>query len=151
ADGFILAFPNQSSVQVVAYNQDLLEELGFDGPATTIEEFKEHVCASANSTTADGVQRLGYPIIADASRFESWVNSRGGSIFHDGAFDYTSEAAVDTLQLYQDLYNEGCAYIPAEQYGEQTDFNLGLIPYYETSSAGFTFIISGFDTAEYHP
>jgi multiple sugar transport system substrate-binding protein len=150
-DGRLLAFPNQSSVQVLAYNQDLLTELGFDAPATTPEEFKEQVCASANSTGPNGEDRLGFPITTDASALESWIHSFGGSIYHDGAFDYSSEAVTSALQFYQDLYNEGCAYIPAERFGEQTDFNNGLTPYYVTSSAGFSFIIDGFNTADYHP
>ncbi|MEP7294364.1 MAG: extracellular solute-binding protein [Chloroflexota bacterium] len=150
-DGRLLAFPNQSSVQVMTYNQDLLTELGFDAPATTRDEFTEQACASANSTGPNGEDRFGFPLTTDGSAFESWVHSAGGNIYHDGAFDFSSEPVISTLQFYQDLYNEGCAYIPAVRFGEQTDFNQGLTPFYVTSSAGFSFIIDGFNTADYHP
>jgi multiple sugar transport system substrate-binding protein len=150
-DGSVLAFPNQSSAQVLAYNQTLLEELGFAGPATTVEEFVEHACASANSTGPNGEDRLGFPITTDASAFESWVASQGGRIYADGAFTFTDPAVIATLELYKSLYDQGCAYIPAERFAEQTDFNQGLTPYYITSTAGFTFVLNGFVDAGYDP
>ncbi len=144
-DGKVLAFPNQSSAQVIAYNQTLLSTLGFDAPPTTIDEFKTQACAASKATGDNGVKMQGFPITTDASAFESWVASQGGSIYHDGSFDFNSDAVMGTLKLYQDLYKEGCAYIPAERFGEQTDFNNAVVPFYVTSSAGFTFVISGFD------
>lgn len=143
-DGVLLAFPNQSSAQVFAYNQTLLSQLGFDAPPTSIEEFKEQACASANGTGPNGEDLLGFPITTDASAFESWVASHGGSIYSDGAFTFTSDAVIATLQMYQDLFSQGCAYTPAERFGDQTDFNNGITPFYITSTAGFTFVLDGF-------
>src|SRR5690606_18972725 len=120
-DGVLLAFPNHSSAQVFAYNQTLLSQLGFDAPPTSIEEFKEQACASANGTGPNGEDLLGFPITTDASPFESWVASHGGSIYSDGAFTFTSDAVIATLQMYQDLFSQGCAYTPAERFGDQTD------------------------------
>ncbi len=143
-DGQLLAFPNQSSAQVFTYNQTLLSEVGIDAPPTTVEEFKADACTVANATGANGEDLQGFSVTTDASAFESWVASMGGSIYHDGAFDFTSDAVMSTLQMYHDLYAEGCAYIPAEQYGDQTDFNNGVLPFYITSSAGFTYVLGGF-------
>jgi multiple sugar transport system substrate-binding protein/sn-glycerol 3-phosphate transport system substrate-binding protein len=144
-DGKVLAFPNQSSAQVIAYNQTLLTKLGFDAPPTTVDDFKTQACAASKATDDKGNKIQGFPITTDASAFESWVASQGGSIYHDGAFDFSSDAVMNTLKLYQDLYKEGCAYIPAERFGEQTDFNNAVVPFYITSTAGFTFILSGFE------
>jgi len=143
-DGKVLAFPNQSSAQVIAYNQTLLTKLGFDAPPTTIDDFKAQTCAASKATDDKGNKVMGFPITPDASAFESWVASQGGAIYHDGAFDFSSDAVLNTLKLYSDLYKQGCAYMPAKQFAEQTDFNNGLVPFYVTSTAGFTFIISGF-------
>ncbi|MEP6987322.1 MAG: extracellular solute-binding protein [Chloroflexota bacterium] len=143
-DGKVLAFPNQSSAQVIAYNQTLLTKLGFDAPPTTIDDFEKQACAASKATDDKGNKIMGFPVTPDASAFESWVASQGGSIYHDGAFDFSSDAVMNTLKLYSDMYKQGCAYMPAKQYGEQTDFNNGLTPFYVTSSAGFTFIIGGF-------
>ena len=143
-DGMVLAFPNQSSAQVFAYNQTLLSSLGYDAPPATIDEFKEIACAASQATGANGEDILGFAVSTDASAFESWVASQGGRIWHDGAFDFSSDAVKNTLQMYQDLYSQGCAYIPAERFGDQTDFNNGVLPFYITSSAGFSFILNGF-------
>lgn len=143
-DGAVLAFPNQSSAQVFAYNQTLLSQLGYDGPPTSIDEFKQVACEVAEMEGPNGEDMQGFAVTTDASAFESWVASAGGSIYHDGAFDFTSDAVISTLQMYADLYSQGCAYTPAERFGEQVDFNNGILPFYITSSAGFTFIIDGF-------
>ena len=95
-------------------------------------------------TGPNGEDLQGFAITTDASAFESWVASQGGRIFHDGAFDFQSEAVINTLQMYADLYSNGCAYMPAERFGEQVDFNNGILPFYITSTAGFTFVINGF-------
>ena len=146
-DGAVLAFPNQSSAQVFAYNSTLLKAEGIDAPPTTIEEFKTDACTVANATGPNGEDLQGFSITSDASAFELWVASMGGSIYHDGAFDFKSDAVMNTLTMYHDLFAEGCAYTPAERFGDQTDFNNGVLPFYITSSAGFSFILSGFTTS----
>ena len=143
-DGKVLAFPNQSSAQVFAYNSTLLKQAGIDAPPTSIADFEKDACTVSKATGAKGEDLQGFAITTDASAFESWVASMGGSIYHDGAFDFKSKPVMDTLQMYHDLFAQGCAYTPAEQYGDQTDFNNGVLPFYVTSSAGFSFIISGF-------
>jgi multiple sugar transport system substrate-binding protein/sn-glycerol 3-phosphate transport system substrate-binding protein len=149
-DGVQLAWPNQASAEVFVVNLTLLDELGFDGPPETPEEFMEIACASANSTGPNGEDRQGFPIIAGSSPFESWVTARGGAIYDGEAFTFAGNPAVEeTLQMYKDLYDQGCGYIPAERFAEQTDFNLGLNPFIVTSSAGFTFIIAGFEDTGY--
>lgn len=146
-DGQVLAFPNQSSAQVMAYNQTLLSALGYDAPPTDAAAFSEAVCAISQMEGPNGEDLQGYAITTDASAFESWVASMGGSIYHDGAYDFTSEAVTSVLQMYADWYSQGCAYTPAERFGEQVDFNNGILPFYVTSSAGFTFILDGFVTS----
>ena len=69
-DGALLAFPNQSSAQVFAYNQTLLSEVGIDAPPTSIEEFKTDACAVANATGANGQDLQGISITTDASAFD---------------------------------------------------------------------------------
>jgi len=143
-DGKVLAFPNQSSAQVFAYNSTLLKQVGIAAPPTSIDDFKTDTCTVSKATGAKGEDLQGFAITTDASAFESWVASMGGAIYHDGAFDFKSKPVMDTLQMYHDLFAQGCAYTPAEQFGDQTDFNNGVLPFYVTSSAGFTFILSGF-------
>ncbi|MEO8393663.1 MAG: extracellular solute-binding protein [Chloroflexota bacterium] len=143
-DGKVLAFPNQSSDQVFAYNSTLLKQAGIDAPPTSVDDFMKDACTVSKATGAKGEDLQGYSITSDASAFESWVASMGGSIYHDGAFDFKSDAVMNTLKMYHDLFAQGCAYTPAERFGDQTDFNNGVLPFYVTSSAGFSFILDGF-------
>lgn len=145
-DGALLAWPHQASAQVMVANQTLLTELGYDAPPATLDEFRAVACASAESTGPNGEDRQGFPITTDASAFESFVAVQGGAIYDGEAFTLADNPVVtDTLQLYQDLYNEGCGYIPAERFAEQGDFGLGLNPFIVTSTAGFTFVIAEFE------
>lgn len=139
-NGALLAWPHQSSAQVLVVNNTLLAELGFDAPPATFEEFREVACAAANATGPNGEDIQGFPITTDSSLFESFVASHGGHIFDGANYDFQSEAVLATLSLYADLYSSGCGYIPAEQYAEQSDFVLGLNPFFVSSTAGFTYI-----------
>lgn len=142
--GEVLAWTHQNSAQVLVVNNTMLADLGFDAPPTTFEEFRAIACAAAESTGPNGEDIMGYPLTGDASEFEAFVASHGGRIFHDNAYDFTGDASVATLQLFQDMYNEGCAYYPDRPFGNTGDFALGLNPMATSSSAGFTFIISDF-------
>lgn len=138
----LLAWPHQSSAQVFAYNRTLLSELGYDAFPTTLEEFEAAACAANELTGANGEDIQGYPITTDASAFESWVAANGGSIFDGEQYTFKTPEVTAIFQLYQDLYEGGCGYIPSERFAEQADFSLGLNPFFVTSTAGFTFVIA---------
>ncbi|RMF77014.1 MAG: extracellular solute-binding protein [Chloroflexi bacterium] len=139
-DGTRLQWTNQVSANVFVVNMTMLNELGFDSPPATLDEFRDVACAAA---ALDGVN--GYPLKGDSSEFESFVTSLGGSIFIDGEWNFTNEASLTVLQLYQDLFNEGCLYIPDSRFGNTDDFALGINPMAVTSSAGLPFIAAGFE------
>lgn len=146
-----VGWPNQTSAEVLVVNMSMLNELGFDAAPTTLDEFKTVACAAAELEGPNGEDIQGYPIKGDASEFESYVASLGGAIFHDGAWDFTGEASITILQLFQDLYSEGCAYIPDSAFGNTDDFALGLNPMAITSTAGVPFIIGGMEAAGISP
>ncbi len=147
--GELVAFPHQTSAQVLAYNQTLLTELGFDAPPADLAAFREQACAAAAYTGANGEDVQGFPITTDPSLFESFVSSQGGQIFDGEAYLFDSEIVTTVFQLYADLYAEGCGYIPAERFAEQADFARGLNPFFATSTAGFTFVVQGFVDSGY--
>lgn len=134
-----LGWPNQLSGLVMFSNSAMMQELGFsaDSP-TTLDEFAAAACAAAESgmTGADGGSVQGFPIVADASQFESLVAGIGGSIWVDGQWNFTTEQAVRVLTTLQDLYAQGCAYIPAERFGNTADWARALNPFAFSSSAG---------------
>ena len=146
-NGAMLAWPNQVSANMLSVNLDMLAEAGFDGPPETFEDFKAIACATTELTGPNGEDIQGYPIKADSSNFESMVASRGGSIFDFEAnqYDFTNDAVIETLQMYQDLYTEGCAYIPDSAFGNTDDFAFGLNPMALGSSAGIPFTINNIE------
>lgn len=148
-DGRLLGWVNQVSANVLAVNNGMLSALGFEAAPATLAQFKEVACAAATSdlTGAEGGNVQGFPIVADASQFESFVASIGGSIWVDGAWNFTNEQSVAVLQLMADMYKEGCAYIPQERFGNTNDFARGLNPMALGSSAGIPIIMGGIESA----
>ncbi len=138
-----LGFPPNRSMEVLYYNIDWLNELGFDGPPTTPEEFKEMACAATeqpfSKATAEG--SIGYQLSIDASRFASWTFAFGGDVYDYNAnqFTYDSQAAVEAMTFLQDLFNSGCAALVTEAYGDQTDFGAGRLLFTVGSSSGLPF------------
>lgn len=144
ADGARIGYPNQVSANVLSVNLGMLESLGIDTSLPmTVESFRAAACAAAESdlTGAEGAPVQGYPIKIDSSEAESWIAGFGGSIFADGAWDFTGDAVITYFQLMQDLYNAGCAYIPDTPFGNTDDFAFGLNPFGLGSTAGIPFIL----------
>ena len=115
-----MAFPPNRSMEVMYYNQDWLNELGYDGPPTTWAEFREMACAATDPDAGT----YGYVLDTDASRFSTMVFSRHGTYYlEDGsAFTFTNDTVMETMQFIKDLVDEGCATRSAEAYGDQADF-----------------------------
>jgi multiple sugar transport system substrate-binding protein/sn-glycerol 3-phosphate transport system substrate-binding protein len=142
--GARLGFPPNRSMEVMYYNSDWLAELGYDAPPTTPEEFKEMACKAAEqafSGAAGDAPNMGYELSVDASRFASWTFAFGGDVFDYDAnqYSYNNPAAVEAMQFIQDLFNEGCATIVAERYGDQTDFGNGNLLFTVGSSSGLPY------------
>jgi len=138
-----LGLPPNRSMEVMYYNMDWLTELGYDAPPATPEEFKEMACAATanpySGATAEG--SLGYQLSVDASRFASWTFAFGGDMFdyENNLYDVNSDAAVAAFEYLQDLFDEGCATIVTERYGDQTDFGNGTLLFTVGSSSGLPY------------
>jgi multiple sugar transport system substrate-binding protein len=108
-----LGFPPNRSMEVFFYNQTWLEELGFAGPPTTPDEFKEMACAAA-AAVGDGTG--GYILRDDASAFAAWTFAFGGDVLtEDGkGYVFNSPATVEAMTFLKSMYDEGCAYFFTE-------------------------------------
>lgn len=108
-----LGFPPNRSMEVLYYNQSWLEELGFSGPPTTPEEFKEMACAAA---AAKGDGTGGYILRDDASAVAAWTYAFGGDVLtEDGSqYVYNSPATIEAMTFLKGMYDEGCAYFFTE-------------------------------------
>lgn len=149
-NGAMLAWPNQVSANALSVNLDMLAAVGFDGPPANFDDFRAIACATAELTGPNGEDIQGYPIKADSSNFESYVASFGGAIFdyETNSYDFTNDAVISVLTLFQEMYNEGCAYIPDTRFGNTDDFAFGLNPMALGSTAGIPFIQSNIDESE---
>jgi multiple sugar transport system substrate-binding protein/sn-glycerol 3-phosphate transport system substrate-binding protein len=135
-----LGFPPNRSMEMLYYNQTWLEELGYDGPPTTPEDFREMACAAAEAN-ADGTG--GYILRDDASAVAAWTLAFGGSVLNeDGTgYVYDGDATTQALTMLKEMYDEGCAYFFTEGYpnpefaARRAIFTQGSssgIPYYES-------------------
>ena len=143
-DNARLGFPPNRSMEVMYYNADWLAELGFDGPPQTPEDFKAAACAAAAnpfSGAVGDVPSIGYELSVDASRFASWTFAFGGDVFDYDAnqYSYNNDAAVAAMEFIQSLFDDGCATVVAERYGDQTDFGNGTTLFTVGSSSGLPF------------
>lgn len=148
-------FPPNRSMEVMYYNADWLKELraagtiGFDGPPTTPEQFRQAACAAAKNPFSKATARgsIGYELSLDASRFASWTFAFGGNIFDANAnrFTYDSPGAVQAMTFLQGLSKQGCASIVTERYGDQTDFGAGTTLFTIGSSSGMPYYKSAVD------
>ncbi len=144
-DNQLMSFAHSRSMEVMYYNQDWLEEMGYDGPPQTWAEFKE-MCVAATDPDND---KWGYSHTGGASRFATTIFSFGGDIIsEDGkTVKFHEEAGVKSLQLIKDLFDSGCAYESAERYGEQADFANQKALFAFGSTAGLPYYASAVEDA----
>jgi ABC-type glycerol-3-phosphate transport system substrate-binding protein len=136
-----LAWPAGMSANVLSVSTTMLGELGYDASPTTLAEFREVSCAASELTTADGGDVQGFPIRDDGFDLYSFLEGNGVSYFDlETGYDFTSDGAIEVLTFFQDLYNDGCAYVPEGSFDNTADFALGLNPMAVGSTAGIPFI-----------
>lgn len=143
-DNARLGFPPNRSMEVLFYNQTWLEELGFSGPPTTPEEFREMACAAAE---ANGDGTGGYILRDDASAVASWTYAFGGDVLaEDGlSYNYAGDATVQALAFLKQLYDDGCAYFFTEGFPDP-QFAARKAIFTQGSSSGIPFYGSGVAT-----
>ncbi|HET90648.1 MAG TPA: extracellular solute-binding protein [Chloroflexi bacterium] len=153
-------WPPYKSMEVMYYNEDWLGELGYTEPPNTWDEFAEMACAAAqqpfSGATGEG-SSYGYVYSIDASRFATFVFSRGGNIINENGTGYAfnNDPGLEALLFLKDLVDQGCAAEQTERYGDQSDFGAGRslftissisgLPYYKTAvdeGAGFNWSVN---------
>jgi multiple sugar transport system substrate-binding protein/sn-glycerol 3-phosphate transport system substrate-binding protein len=141
-DGQLLSWPIGLSANVLSVNLQMLEALGFDAAPTTLDEFRAVSCAAAEMTGPNGEDVQGFPIRTNMGDLESFIASQGGQIFdyETNTFSFTSDEAIAVLTFFQDLYNDGCAYVPDGPFVNTADFAFALNPMAAGSSSGVPFI-----------
>jgi multiple sugar transport system substrate-binding protein/sn-glycerol 3-phosphate transport system substrate-binding protein len=132
-----LGFPPNRSMEVLFYNQTWLEELGFDGPPATPEEFQEMACAGAE---ANGDGTGGYILREDASAVAAWTYAFGGDVLNEegSGYVYDGDATVQSMAFLKALYDDGCAYLFTEGF-PNPEFAARRAIFAQGSSSGIPF------------
>ncbi|MCA9991065.1 MAG: extracellular solute-binding protein [Anaerolineales bacterium] len=140
-----LGFPPNRSMEVMFYNQTWLEELGFSGPPTTPDEFKEMSCAAA---AANGDGTGGFILRDDASAVAAWTFAFGGDVLtEDGTgYVYNGPATVEAMTFLKGMLDEGCAYFFTEGFPNPEFANRRAI-FTMGSSSGIPFYAGDVATA----
>jgi multiple sugar transport system substrate-binding protein/sn-glycerol 3-phosphate transport system substrate-binding protein len=149
--------PPQRSMEVLYYNEDWLGELGYNHPPNTWDEFKEMACAASDPEAGTH----GFELDVDASTFASMLYNQGGVMLNEEvtAYAFGNQSGLDVLTLLWELFDENCAIVQTEAYGDQTDFvaeevlftisSTSSLPYYRSDideGAGFAWSISTLPT-----
>lgn len=139
-----LGFPLDRSMEVMYYNTEWLGELGYGGPPTTPEEFKEMACKATgqpfSKATAEG--GIGYELRVNASSFSSWTFAHGGVVFDDttNRYIYDSAETQEAMEFIQDLFDSDCATIVSGRDGDDLDFGAGKLLFKIGSSSSLSFV-----------
>ena len=141
-----LGFPPNRSAEVMYYNKTWLEELGFDGPPSTWEEFREMAAAA----TDDAAGTYGYALRTDASNVYAMIIARGGEIAAEGGagYRYDTPEMRASMEFMKALYDDGYAKKIAERYGDQTDFGNRKVLFTMGSTSGLPFYQMAVDAGE---
>lgn len=155
-----LGFPPNRSMEVLYYNVDWLNELrdagaiSFDGPPSTPEQFREASCAAVDNpySAATSQGSIGYELSVDASRFASWTFAFGGDVYDyaEDQYSYNSPAAIEAMNFLQGMFDDGCATVVTERYGDQTNFGAGRTLFTVGSSSGLPFYGSAVESGSGH-
>ncbi len=142
----LLSFPPSRSMELMFYNIDWLNELGYDKPPETWDEFKD-MCMAATDTEAG---TSGYALSVSASTFAGWLWSRGGELLTpDGKTAiFNSAEGVEALTFLKELFDGGYAYQIAERYGDQTDFANEVALFAFGSTAGLPYYAQAVEDEE---
>jgi multiple sugar transport system substrate-binding protein len=147
--GARLGFPPNRSLELLFYNLDWLEQMGFSGPPKKWDDFYQ-MCRKATNPAEN---QYGYAINTGASNVFAQVISRGGEVAKaDGSgYTYNTRQMKDSMAFMKKLYEEGFSRKIAERYGEQNDFANWKVLFTMSSTAGLPYYAGSVAKGEQGP
>jgi ABC-type glycerol-3-phosphate transport system substrate-binding protein len=149
AGGRRFGIPYYRLAQVLYYNEGWAEELGFDQPPATAQEFQDQACAAAQavSSESEGVRerRGGWLVDTSTATAAGWLAAFGGNLQPSGAQGYALNTP-ETRQAFEylrGLYDQGCAWSgenvsPLSEFAaRQALFSAGSIAGLQSQAAAF--------------
>jgi ABC-type glycerol-3-phosphate transport system substrate-binding protein len=128
-DNELLSLSPSLGMEIMYYNVDMLNELGYENPPATWDEFKAMCMDATQDIDGDGLNdTFGYAVSPNGSTFARWVWSRGGELLNkDGQSVMFQEQGLEALTLLKDLIDSGYAYQAIEEDGDRADFSQGKV------------------------
>lgn len=132
-----LGLPPNRSMTLMYYNVDWLNELGYDGPPETWEEYVEVACAATDPDAG----LYGHSWYDSASNLATMVFSFGGNIINaeNTAFTLDTPEMRQALGVIEQLVDQGCITQNPENFGDQADFGNRVAMFTFGSSSGLPF------------
>jgi multiple sugar transport system substrate-binding protein/sn-glycerol 3-phosphate transport system substrate-binding protein len=132
-------------MEILYYNEDWLNELGYSNPPENWDQFREMVTLAKTqpfSRAANPKNAVGYELDVNASRFASMVFSRSGRLMDPDCSRYmlNTPETRQTLLFLRDLIQNDLAEIVVERYGDKADFGAGILLFSISSTSGIPFI-----------
>ena len=116
-DGSQIGIPALRDGQVLFYNQGWANDLGFQTPPETLEEFKAQVCAAAaanrNDEIAENDGTGGLIINNNSLVLVSWLFAHSTNPFPanpDDSYQINTPEASQALRYLRELYDKNCAW-----------------------------------------
>jgi len=151
-ESYRFGLPISQSLEVFFYNHTWGQELGFDSPPSSPQEFKEQACAAmeANATDEDPDNdgTGGYVLYPGASQVGAWAFAYGGTHLsaNGSAYQFTTPEWETTVEFLKDLWDEGCAF-STEEY-PNTEFATRKALLINSSSIGLPYQSKAFRESE---
>jgi multiple sugar transport system substrate-binding protein len=128
-DDELLSLSPSLGMEVMYYNVDMLNELGYENSPTTWDGFKAMCMDATQDTDGDGMNdTFGYAVLPNGSTFAGWAWSRGGELLSkDGQSVMFQEQGLEALALLENLIDSGYAYQAVVEDGDRLDFAQGKV------------------------
>jgi multiple sugar transport system substrate-binding protein/sn-glycerol 3-phosphate transport system substrate-binding protein len=148
-NGTFFAFPISQSANVIYYNSQWAQELGFANPPTNYEEFKAQACAAVDANNKDANKDNdgtgGFVLNTGASNVASFVFANGGTMLTADrtGYNFTDQTVVDVATLWKDMWDAKCAFM-TESY-PNPEFASRKALFVMSSTAGLPYQVAAFD------
>ncbi len=145
--GVQVALTPNRSLEVLYYNADWLQELGYAGPPQNWDEFAA-MCRRAARQPFSGNENpkssIGFMLDDDASQLASMVFSLGGDFMNAGrsAYQFDTPEVRQALGLMHGLMGEGAVELKTEEGTDTAGFGVGQILFFLGSSTGIPYVKS---------
>jgi multiple sugar transport system substrate-binding protein len=144
-----LGVPAQRSARFLFYNKTWAQQLGFNNPPASADEFRQQACAANASFRTDAdPQNDGYGgwiVDTDWQTVYSWMLAFGGGVVDgNGSYGFRTDPNLAALQFLKGLYDDNCAWLALDPTNPK---GISHGPYFDQFARRLALFVSG-DLAE---